>query len=165
MGKLGIFIQKIIKGIQNKSFEIFKSQNGFCFPKCDYFYIAIDDSGKVFPLHNFWTDDFERFIKVKYGKIENIEKAIEVIRIYTETKFKDIGIIIDNGIIDSIKNWYPQLQKIDGLDTLKCIQNKNDFEINTYIYFPYWGVLKFFNFNLNEDAEINFKEKIIYENK
>ena len=156
-----------IEKLKNQNFDIY---SGFII-RSTYFtykyFIAIDDSGWVFPLDNFWIDNFQRFIKKKIGIIDNSDKALETMRIYVATKLYNIGgngLIVDNGNLDSIKYWYPKLKSINTLNSIKCNKiNNKDFNINTYIYFPFFGMLNYYQFYIKEDGDINYQVKTIYE--
>lgn len=51
------------------------------------YFMAVDDSGKVYLLHNFWCDEFNKFILNNIGVIDNKEKALWAAIVLITTKY------------------------------------------------------------------------------
>lgn len=108
-----------VAGLGNTDFDLYGARHLL---GLEYF-IAIDDSGWVFPLENFWIDDFQRLIKKKIGKVDSFDKAIEVARIYIATKLylNEQGIIIEKNNIIDMKNDYQHLGFVHELKPM-CVE-------------------------------------------
>lgn len=157
-----VHINKLeVRKLANQDFDLYSAFQIF-----DYkYFVAIDDSGWVFLLKNFWIDDFHRFIKKKIGKIDNPWKAIDVVRIFTVTKLYNDGpgIIIEEDNVDRIKYQYQNLKSIKKLAPL--IWERDDvgnFNIDAYIYFPSARILNYYNFYITQRGEINLREEAVY---
>ena len=161
--KTDININKIrVKNIGTYNFEIFSA---YYISSYKYF-LALDDTGWVFPLSNFWIDDFQRFINKEIGPINSNQKALDAIRILAATKLYNIGgsaIIIDKGNIDSIKVWYPELNAVNKLGIVRCTKaNSGDFHIESFIYFPLVQELKYYQFELKENGKLKYSGSTIF---
>ena len=149
-----------ISNLASAGFDLYE---GFLVSHSGYF-IAIDDSGWVFPLSNFWIDEFHNFIKKKIGKIDNPGKAMDVVRIYASAKIykEGGGIIVEGNCFDSTKTLYREILKVDGIRPPNITKDtKGNYGIETYVYFPGYEELDYYKFYINRNGEVEIKEETI----
>ncbi len=157
-----IHIEKLkIKNIESRDFDLYSA---YLKSNLKYF-IAIDDWGHVYPISNFWIDEFRRFIKCKIGKLDNSDKVLELVRIYTLTKLYKIGpgIILDNENLEIMKNKHPIIKSINNLNSLSIEKDQyGNYKVDTYVYFPADEILDYYNFHVTQSGEIDLKKHTVY---
>lgn len=124
------------------------------------YFIAIDSNAYIFLLHNFWKDEFKRFINKNYGLIDDISKAINTVNLYLNTKLYNPRskkqIIIDSLNINQYKN------ELSYLEPLKWFKSSDDkYYLSFYTISPCDKTIIYYNFNLTKSCDIIHTSKII----
>lgn len=150
-----------IDGIPDTNFSIFHS---FHIDLGEQYFVAVDDSGYVFLLNGFWTDEFTKLIRKKIGMIDNSSKANDVVKIFIHTKLysphERKKIIIDKNNVESFRSQYPYLKPVQISRTENDIYN-----ISLYTISPYSEEVIHFDFQVYRTGELAYKTSVKNESK
>jgi hypothetical protein len=149
----------VIDGITDTTYSIYHS---YMVDNGKQYFLAIDDSGYIFLLHNYWKDEFNRFIKKKYGLIKDINKAFEIVKIFISTKlyspFERKKVIIDESNIKQYNQKYSYLQPV------KLVKNDNGlYEFSLFTISPYSEEVILFDFIISRAGEVSYTKAIKHE--
>ncbi|MCU7504770.1 MAG: hypothetical protein HF314_16930 [Ignavibacteria bacterium] len=149
----------VIDGITDTTYSIYHS---YMVDNGKQYFLAIDDSGYIFLLHNYWKDELNMFIKKRYGLVKDINKAFEIVKIFISTKlyspFERKKVIIDESNIKQYNQKYSYLQPV------KLVKNeKGLYEFSLYTVSPYSEEVTFFDFLVPDTGGVSYTKSIKHE--
>jgi hypothetical protein len=155
-----IDIETLIYPIDSLPINDFTCYRSFMHPEKSYI-LAIDDSGSIFLLHNYWKDEFNRFIRKKIGTIDSFNKAFSVVKMYLDIElynyYEGRKIIIDNGNIDRYKLIYSAMQA----PQMK-MENSN-YIVSCFVISSCNTKVDQYEFTIMRDGQISFNKTIKYD--
>lgn len=124
-----------------------------------HYSIAIDNQSYIFLLHNFWKDEFKRFIIKKYGLIDDINKALKIVSLYLNTKLYD-PVFTNQIIIDSL-NYDQYRNELAELEPLKWQNKNNEYYFSFYTISRYDEAITYYNITITRNCDITHSSKLI----